>query len=75
MVDWITNEAPRWLVLSVWIIINIVLFVVTYLRYFDADEYYYLRELTGCCPQPLRRQLDKAITYHQYLAYMICLHS
>ncbi|GFO13855.1 pre-mRNA-splicing factor syf2 [Plakobranchus ocellatus] len=113
MVDWITNEAPRWLVLSVWIIINVVLFVITYLRYYNADDYYYLRELTGgkslasarasamclkfntmlillpvcrklisfvrgscsCCPQPLRRQLDKTITYHQYLAYMICIHS
>lgn len=113
MVDWFTNEAPRWIVLSLWIIVNVSLFITTYLRYFEAKEYFYLRQLTGgrslacarasamclkfntmlillpvcrklisiirgscaCCPQPLRRQLDKAITYHQYLAYMICLHS
>lgn len=26
-----------------------------------------------CCHQHVRRTLDKNITYHKYIAYMICL--
>lgn len=31
--------------------------------------------LKYCCKKTVRRQLDKNITFHQYLAYMICLHT
>lgn len=112
MVDWITNEAPKWLVMVIWLGANAVLFGVTYVRYRDAEEYYYLHYLVGnslcwargsaaclnlnvmlillpvcrklitfirgscmCCPGFLRRQLDKNIMYHKYIAYMICFHT
>ena len=31
---------------------------------------YYLQK---CCKRNIRRQLDKHITFHRYIAYMICL--
>ncbi|KAH9500169.1 hypothetical protein Btru_077371 [Bulinus truncatus] len=34
-----------------------------------------IRGSCKCCPRRLRKQLDKNITYHKYIAYMICLHS
>ncbi|XP_005090645.1 cytochrome b-245 heavy chain [Aplysia californica] len=112
MIKWNKNDAPRWIFVGIWIIINVILFAVTFVSYRDADEYFYLRSLVGnslcwarasaaclnfnvmlillpvcrklfsyirgccdCCPQILRRQLDKNITYHKYIAYMICLHT
>ncbi|CAL1532803.1 unnamed protein product [Lymnaea stagnalis] len=112
MVDWITNEAPKWIVVGLWLVINAIIFAVTFISYRDGEEYFYLRSLVGtslcwargsaaclnfnvmlillpvcrkilsfirgsckCCPRPLRRQLDKSITYHKYIAYMICIHS
>ncbi|KAL8579512.1 hypothetical protein ACOMHN_025465 [Nucella lapillus] len=35
----------------------------------------YIRGACGCCHQNVRRMLDKNITYHKYVAYMICLHT
>ncbi|XP_059143480.1 NADPH oxidase 3-like [Physella acuta] len=112
MVDWITNEAPKVIVVGIWLAINIIIFAVTYVNYRDEDEFYYLRSLIGsslfwargsaaclnfnvmlilipvcrklisfirgscgCCPRVLRRQMDKNITYHKYIAYMISLHT
>nr|KAI8759068.1 oxidase [Biomphalaria glabrata] len=112
MVDWITNEAPRWIVIGIWLLINGIIFGTTFVRYRDGEEFYYLRSLVGsslcwargsaaclnfnmmlillpvcrklinlirgtckCCPRSLRRQLDKNITFHKYIAYMICLHT
>ncbi|XP_045195343.2 cytochrome b-245 heavy chain-like isoform X1 [Mercenaria mercenaria] len=31
--------------------------------------------LKRCCKKSVRRQLDKHITFHRYIAYMICLHT
>ncbi|XP_052244445.1 cytochrome b-245 heavy chain-like isoform X2 [Dreissena polymorpha] len=31
--------------------------------------------LKHCCTKTVRRQLDKHITFHKYIAYMICLHT
>ncbi|BFZ09967.1 hypothetical protein BsWGS_13006 [Bradybaena similaris] len=73
MVDWITNEVPKWIAVGTWLIINAIIFAVTFVSYKTADEYYYLRVLVGCCPRFLCRQLDKNITYHTYVAYMICI--
>ncbi|CAG5126562.1 unnamed protein product [Candidula unifasciata] len=47
MVDWITNEAPKWIVVGTWLILNTIIFAVTFVSYRDADEYYYLRVLVG----------------------------
>ncbi|XP_077976843.1 NADPH oxidase 2-like [Glandiceps talaboti] len=35
----------------------------------------YLRGSCTCCRRSIRRQLDKNITFHKALAYMICLHT
>ncbi|XP_076466941.1 NADPH oxidase 2-like [Babylonia areolata] len=35
----------------------------------------YIRGACGCCHQNVRRMLDKNITYHKYIAYMICVHT
>ncbi|XP_052808719.1 cytochrome b-245 heavy chain-like isoform X2 [Mya arenaria] len=31
--------------------------------------------LKNCCKKTIRRQLDKHITFHRYIAYMICIHT
>ncbi|KAK7107772.1 cytochrome b-245 heavy chain-like [Littorina saxatilis] len=33
----------------------------------------YIRGACSCCHQHVRRTMDKNITYHKYIAYMICL--
>ncbi|XP_066276251.1 cytochrome b-245 heavy chain-like [Branchiostoma lanceolatum] len=35
----------------------------------------YLRGSCGCCRRSIRRQLDKNITFHRAVAYMICVHT
>lgn len=107
----VLNDLPRWITVSVWIIINIIYFTVTYFQFELSIEYFYTRKILGpalawarasaavlnlncmlillpvcrnlvsfirgsfkkCCKRNLRRQLDKHITFHRYIAYMICL--
>ncbi|KAH9505452.1 NADPH oxidase 3 [Bulinus truncatus] len=47
MVDWMINEAPRWIVIGIWLILNGIIFGVTFVSYRDGEEYYYLRALLG----------------------------
>lgn len=108
----ILNDLPRWLVIIVWLIGNIVYFVVTYFN-FLTRAYDYTNLMLGpalpwarasaaclnlncmlillpvcrnllsairgsfqrCCIRNIRRQLDKHITFHRYIAYMICVHT
>lgn len=107
----VLNDLPRWISVSVWIIVNIIYFTVTYFQFELSDEYFYTRRILGpalawarasaaalnlncmlillpvcrnlvsfirgsfkkCCKRNIRRQLDKHITFHRYIAYMICL--
>lgn len=97
--------------MGVWLIVNIIYFVVTYLNFDTSPEYYYTRAILGpalawarasaavlnlncmlilfpvcrnlitfirgsfkrCCSRNIRRQLDKHITFHKYIAYMIVI--
>ncbi|XP_062589559.1 uncharacterized protein LOC134251193 [Saccostrea cucullata] len=108
----ILNDLPRWLVITLWLIANIVYFVVTYFRFLERD-YDYTNLMLGpalpwarasaaclnlncmlillpvcrnllsairgsfqrCCNRNIRRLLDKHITFHRYIAYMICVHT
>ncbi|ESO94872.1 hypothetical protein LOTGIDRAFT_180688 [Lottia gigantea] len=109
MGEWIVNELPKWIVVTVWLLINTGIFIGTFFSYKNDIEYFYLRLivgdalcfarasaaclnfncflillpvcrnfisfLRGTCARchRARRQLHRQITYHKYIAYMICL--
>uniref|UniRef100_A0A674BI30 NADPH oxidase 1 n=1 Tax=Salmo trutta TaxID=8032 RepID=A0A674BI30_SALTR len=63
-----------WLDLQVvWMAINIFLFVWFYFLYDLGDRFFYTRHLLGCCGRTMRKQLDKNISFHKLVAYMIGL--
>ncbi|XP_064628369.1 cytochrome b-245 heavy chain-like [Lineus longissimus] len=109
---WFVNEFPKWAFLFLYHATNIGLFIGYFMKYYQQDQYYYLRALVGlglpfargaaaclnfncalillpvcrnlitfvrgsclCCKRNMRRQLDKNITFHKTVAYMICLHT
>ncbi|XP_069749451.1 cytochrome b-245 heavy chain-like isoform X2 [Narcine bancroftii] len=75
MGNWVINHGLSALVIVVWLGINIFLFVYYYMLYEYNPEYYYTRKIIGCCRCSARKQLDKNITFHKLVAYMIALHT
>lgn len=113
MSDKLINEGLKWLIVLIWLGVNIYQVVRTVLTYEKGERYYYIRYLTGpgvsvakaggavlnlnsmlillpvcrnlisffrgsCstnqfCRRSIRRQLDKNITFHKCVAYMIAL--
>ncbi|XP_065648729.1 cytochrome b-245 heavy chain isoform X2 [Hydra vulgaris] len=105
---WFVNEFPKYFVMVIWVGLNLMLFLVTYFRYTDGEQYYYLRYiikgglpvargaaamlnfncmliLLPVCrnllsflrelrflPRSVGRVMDKNITFHRNIAYMIC---
>uniref|UniRef100_A0A8C7DDK6 NADPH oxidase 1 n=1 Tax=Oncorhynchus kisutch TaxID=8019 RepID=A0A8C7DDK6_ONCKI len=63
-----------WLDLQVvWMAINIFLFLWFYFFYDLGDQFFYTRHILGCCGRTMRKQLDKNISFHKLVAYMIGL--
>ncbi|KAM8910820.1 NADPH oxidase 1 isoform 2-T2 [Spinachia spinachia] len=73
MGNWIINHGPTAFILVVWMGINIFLFVWYFFVYELPDEFFYTRHLLGCCGRTMRKQLDKNISFHKLVAYMIAL--
>ncbi|KAM9741761.1 NADPH oxidase 1 [Menidia menidia] len=110
MGNWIINNGFSAVTLTVWMGLNIFLFVYFYFIYDLGDEYFYTRHLLGsalawarapaavlnfncmlillpvcrnllslirgslvCCSRTMRKQLDKNLTFHKLVAYMIGL--
>uniref|UniRef100_A0A3B3ZUA4 FAD-binding FR-type domain-containing protein n=1 Tax=Periophthalmus magnuspinnatus TaxID=409849 RepID=A0A3B3ZUA4_9GOBI len=69
MGNWIINHGLTIL----WMGINIFLFVWYYFVYDLGDDYIYTRHLLGCCGRSMRQQLDKNLSFHKLVAYMIGL--
>eukprot|EP00794_Sanderia_malayensis_P000504 gene504-1151_t len=45
MSSWFANEGPKWFVMIIWLGLNIVLFIITYMKYAKNKEYVYLTEI------------------------------
>ncbi|KAF3857048.1 hypothetical protein F7725_008907 [Dissostichus mawsoni] len=58
----------------VWLGINAFLFVHFYMA-FLLERWFYTRVLLGCCSRTAARQLDRNITFHKLVAYMIAFHT
>ncbi|XP_075453075.1 NADPH oxidase 3 [Ascaphus truei] len=109
---WILNETTTFLILVMWLGLNIYLFIDTFNWFEKADSYLYTRVIIGsalswarasamclnfncmlilvpvsrnfisllrgtstCCRGNVRRLLDKNITFHRLVGYMIALHA
>ncbi|XP_070567414.1 cytochrome b-245 heavy chain-like isoform X2 [Ptychodera flava] len=80
MGDWIVNEGPKWLFLpslgvarasAACLNFNCMLILLPVCRNLVS----YLRGSCGFCRRSIRRQLDKNISFHKAVAYMVCLHT
>ncbi|KAF7228417.1 transcript variant X2 [Nothobranchius furzeri] len=69
----IVNYGVPSFIIVVWMGINIFLFVWYYLFYDRGDNFFYTRHLLGCCSRTMRRQMDRNLTFHKLVAYMIAL--
>ncbi|XP_050391270.1 cytochrome b-245 heavy chain [Patella vulgata] len=47
MGELIVNELPKWIVVSLWLIINVAIFLATFFSYQSSAEYFYLRLIVG----------------------------
>ncbi|XP_062511331.1 uncharacterized protein LOC134187231 [Corticium candelabrum] len=45
MSTWLVNDGPRWLVICLWLATNFGLFLGFFLKFYENNEYYYLRKL------------------------------
>jgi len=45
MANWFVNEGPKYIVLLIWIGLNIFLFTITYLKFDEGKQYIYLKHL------------------------------
>lgn len=102
------NEFPKYLVLFIWLGINVMLFVIDYVKFDDEPKYYYMKYILKTAlpvargsaamlnfnsmlilfpvcrnllslirdlpflPHAVGRIMDKNITFHKLIAYMIC---
>ncbi|MBN3281191.1 CY24B protein, partial [Polyodon spathula] len=57
----------------VWMGINIFIFVYFYFFYDLGPQFIYTRHLLGCFHRSMRKQLDKNLSFHKLVAYMIGL--
>ncbi|RDD45865.1 Cytochrome b-245 heavy chain [Trichoplax sp. H2] len=75
MADWWLNEGPKYIIFLLWMTINVILFATTYVNYNTDKKYFYLRKYLkyAICSRRVRRLMDKNITFHRYIGYMICL--
>ncbi|XP_014861538.1 PREDICTED: NADPH oxidase 1 isoform X2 [Poecilia mexicana] len=110
MGNWFVNNWFSAIIISVWMGLNIFLFVWFYFVYEHGEEFYYTRHLLGSalswarapaavlnfncmlillpvcrnllsllrgsfvrCSRTMRKQLDKNLTFHKLVAYMIAL--
>ncbi|XP_043983838.1 NADPH oxidase 1 [Gambusia affinis] len=110
MGNWFVNNWFSAIIISVWMGLNIFLFVWFYLIYEHGEKFYYTRHLLGSalawarapaavlnfncmlillpvcrnllsllrgsfvrCSRTMRKQLDKNLTFHKLVAYMIAL--
>uniref|UniRef100_A0A3B3YVC2 FAD-binding FR-type domain-containing protein n=1 Tax=Poecilia mexicana TaxID=48701 RepID=A0A3B3YVC2_9TELE len=73
MGNWFVNNWFSAIIISVWMGLNIFLFVWFYFVYEHGEEFYYTRHLLGRCSRTMRKQLDKNLTFHKLVAYMIAL--
>ncbi|XP_058297517.1 cytochrome b-245 heavy chain isoform X2 [Hylobates moloch] len=75
MGNWAVNEGLSIFVILVWLGLNVFLFVWYYRVYDIPPKFFYTRKLLGCCSTRVRRQLDRNLTFHKMVAWMIALHS
>lgn len=47
MATWLINEGPTWLLITIWLMVNVGLFVSSYLQFAQGKEYFYLRVILG----------------------------
>ncbi|KAM4585773.1 NADPH oxidase 1 [Fundulus diaphanus] len=110
MRNWFVNNWFSAIIISIWMGLNIFLFVYFYLYYENGDDFFYTRHLLGSalawarapaavlnfncmlillpvcrnllsllrgsfvrCSRTMRKQLDKNLTFHKLVAYMIAL--
>uniref|UniRef100_A0A3B3U5F9 NADPH oxidase 1 n=1 Tax=Poecilia latipinna TaxID=48699 RepID=A0A3B3U5F9_9TELE len=71
MGNWFVNNWFSAIIISVWMGLNIFLFVWFYFVYEQGETFYYTRHLLGRCSRTMRKQLDKNLTFHKLVAYMI----
>ncbi|KAF3857034.1 hypothetical protein F7725_008893 [Dissostichus mawsoni] len=74
MGNFAANEGLSIFVILVWLGINAFLFVHFYMA-FLLERWFYTRVLLGCCSRTAARQLDRNITFHKLVAYMIAFHT
>ncbi|KAI4790947.1 hypothetical protein KUCAC02_034299 [Chaenocephalus aceratus] len=82
MGNFAANEGLSIFVILVWLGINAFLFVHSYMA-FLLERWFYTRVLLGhalsgtiqCCSRTAARQLDRNITFHKMVAYMIAFHT
>ncbi|RNA41952.1 cytochrome b-245 heavy chain-like [Brachionus plicatilis] len=101
------NEIPRYLILGVWLLINLIAFLMVYFSFHNSLKYFYLRKIVQdgiswsrasafcinlnaaiilllvcrnsityfrsfmCCSPNVVRVIDKHVSFHRYVAYLI----
>ncbi|KAI4899883.1 hypothetical protein NFI96_012081 [Prochilodus magdalenae] len=74
MGNFAANEGLSIFVILVWLGINAYLFVHFYIVFLHS-RFFYTRAILGCCSRTAARQLDRNITFHKLVGYMIAFHT